>query len=53
MDLKIPAAFNGMGILNNGKIYGFDFKNKNGDYAHKIHIFDVKNNNWSLITNNN
>ena len=49
MDMKIPAAFNGNGIFNNGKIYGFDFKNKNGDYKHKIHIFDLKNNYWSLI----
>ena len=55
MDLKIPAAFNGQGIFNNGKIYGFDFKNKNGDYEHKIHIFDIKNNFWTLINvgNNN
>ena len=49
MDMKIPASFNGRGIFNNGKIYGFDFKNKNGDYEHKIHIFDEKNNYWSLI----
>ena len=50
LDLKIPAAFNGQGIYNNGKIYGFDFKNKNGDYEHKLHIFDIQNNYWSLIS---
>ena len=49
MDLLIPASFNGQGIYSNGKIYGFDFKNKNGEYEHKIHIFDVKSNYWSLI----
>ena len=48
MDMKIPAAFNGMGIFNKGKIYGFDFKNKNGDYEHKMHIFDIKYNYWSI-----
>ena len=55
MNLRIPAAFNSQGIYNNGKVYGFDFKNKNGDYEHKIHIFDIKNNYWSLIdtVNNN
>jgi len=51
MDLKIPAAFNSQGIYNNGKIYGFDFKNKNGEYEYKLHIFDIKNNYWSLIGN--
>ena len=53
MNLKIPASFCSQGIYNNGKIYGFDFKNKNGDYDHKIHIFDVKNNIWSLINTGN
>ena len=53
MDLKIPAAFNGQGIYDNKKIYGFDFKNKNGDYEHKIHIFDIKNNFWTLINARN
>jgi N-acetylneuraminic acid mutarotase len=55
MDLKIPAAFKGQGVYNNGKIYGFDFKNKNGDYEHKLHIFDIQNNIWSIICyeNNN
>lgn len=51
MDLKIPASFNTQGIYNNGKIYGFDFKNKNGEYEYKLHIFDIKNNYWSLIGN--
>ena len=50
MDLKIPAAFNGKGIYNNGKIYGFDFKNKNGDYEHKLHIFDIQKNFWTIIS---
>lgn len=49
MDLKIPASFNSQGIYNNGKIYGLDFKNKNGEYEYKLHIFDIKNNYWSLI----
>ena len=49
MDLKIPASFNSQGIYNNGKIYGFDFKNMNGEYEYKLHIFDIKNNYWSLI----
>ena len=53
MDLKIPAAFNGQGIYDNKKIYGFDFKNKNGDYEHKIHIFDIKDNIWTLINARN
>ena len=55
MNLKIPAAFNSQGIYNNGKVYGFDFKNKNGDYEHKVHIFDIKSNIWTLINagNNN
>ena len=53
MNLKIPGAFMSQGIYNNGKIYGFDFKNKNGDYDHKIHIFDVKNNYWSIINTEN
>ena len=48
MDLKIPAAFNGQGIYYNGKIYGFDFKNKNGDYEHKLHIFDIRKNFWTI-----
>ena len=48
MDLKIPAAFNGQGIYYNGKIYGFDFKNKNGDYEHKLHIFDIRKNDWTI-----
>ena len=51
MDLKIPASFNSQGIYNNGKIYGFDFKNKNGEYEYKLHILDIKNNYWSLIGN--
>ena len=53
MNLKIPGAFISQGTYNNGKIYGFDFKNKNGDYEHKIHIFDVKNNYWSIINTEN
>ena len=53
MSLKIPAAFNNQGIFNNGKIYGFDFKNKNGDYEHKVHIFDLNKNSWSLINKGN
>ena len=55
MNLKIPASFNSQGIYNNGKVYGFDFKNKNGDYEHKVHIFDIKNSYWTLINaeNNN
>ena len=53
MNLKIPGAFMSQGTYNNGKIYGFDFKNKNGDYEHKIHIFDVKNNYWSIINTDN
>ena len=55
MNLKIPAAFNSQGIYNDGKVFGFDFKNKNGYYEHKVHIFDIKNSYWTLINaeNNN
>ena len=42
-------------IYNDGKVFGFDFKNKNGDYEHKVHILDIKNSYWKLINaeNNN
>ena len=48
IDLKIPASFNGQGVHYNGKIIAIDFKNKNGEYENKIHVFDIKKNKWII-----